>query len=309
MKRTAAAFLASSLLACSHVAKKEDLQAIHTEIVNARADLTTKIDANLRVYNDLVNRHTELEKRVVEMEVLVKALASRTDDLSDQVRLLKAQVATLGQAPSPPPGPGDPPRPPEAPKKLDEILREVETTVTQLRNGKLPLDQAATLLKPYARDAAPRILQEIRAHLVNPEYSKQLETILAGFPPDSLRVALGTVLLERGLRDTAARVVGATKDKDLGKILEEYVATPDEDFRLLVGDSLVLCRNPKGIPLLVLGLKSRQLDTRTIAIAALKRLNAGDARGYRAALSPEQNAEALKAWEEWAEKFGPVIFE
>ncbi len=304
------ALLALAAAGCANVVTHPELKEFKDDVDKAHMSLSTKINANLNVYSDLVNKYDDLNKRVVEMNTLVTALASRAEDLVDQVKLLTARVQTLGQAPAAAGGAGEPlPRGIEVPKKLDEILREVETTLTHLRNGKLPQDQAAILLKPFARDAAPRMIQEIRTHLVNTDYAKQLEGILSGFPPDCLRVSLGSVLLERGLRDSAARVVGSTKDRDLGKILEEYVATPDEGFRLLLGDALVQCRNAKGIPLLVQSLKSPQLDTRTIAISSLKRLNQGDARGYRSALGPEPNADAIKAWEEWADKFGGVIFE
>jgi len=96
---------------------------------------------------------------------------------------------------------------------------------------------------------------------------------------------------------------------ELGKLLEEHWDSNDEDFKLLIGESLVLCRNAKGIPILVVSLRSGEVTTRTIAISALKRLARGQDFGYRAQSTNEQNAAALKSWEEWFEKGGKTIFD
>jgi hypothetical protein len=138
---------------------------------------------------------------------------------------------------------------------------------------------------------------------------KQLEFVLSQLSPKELKVFLREALTTRGSRDSAARVIGMSKDSELGRLVEEHAGAPEEDFRLLCGDSLVACRNAKGIPLLVQCLKSPEGATRTIAFASLKRANRGESFGYSAPLSPEQNAAAIKSWEDWAQKFGPTLFD
>src|SRR4029453_14882634 len=110
-------------------------------------------------------------------------------------------------------------------------------------------------------------------------------------------------------REAAARIIGQAKDRELSKILEEYIGDSDEDFRLNVGDALVSSRKPSGIPLLLQCLKSEQNATRTIAISALKKVNRGDDMGYRPQLSVEANAVAIKSWEDWSEKYAKTLFE
>ena len=99
------------------------------------------------------------------------------------------------------------------------------------------------------------------------------------------------------------------KDRELSKILEEYIGDADEDFRLNVGDALVSSRNSSGIPLLLQCLRSEQNATRTIAISALKKVNRGDDMGYKPQLTPEANAAGIKAWDEWSDKFAKTLFE
>jgi hypothetical protein len=193
--------------------------------------------------------------------------------------------------------------------KIEDILLEIETVVTQLRGGKLKVDEAVTKLRPFAQHAAPRLLTELRDNVARFDYTRQLEQVLGKLPPAELKVPLADALKRRTTREAAARVVGATKDRELSKILEEYVGDPDEDFRLNVGDALVGCRNSSGIPLLLQCLKSDQGATRTIAIAALKKVNRGEDLGYRPQLSAELNAGAIKAWDEWSDKFAKTLFE
>jgi hypothetical protein len=77
----------------------------------------------------------------------------------------------------------------------------------------------------------------------------------------------------------------------------------------MAGESLVRCRNSAGIPALIQCLRSEQRDTRTITINALRPLNRGQDFGYRAQQPPMENASSIKQWDEWAEKFGKVIFD
>ena len=145
--------------------------------------------------------------------------------------------------------------------------------------------------------------------LTDLDYSANLESLLASFPPSELKAPLRRGLTRNATRESAARVVGQTGDPELGKILIAHARTADEDFKLAVGEGLVLCRQPQGLPLLIDCLKSSSSSTRIIAIDALRRVNQGKDFGYRAPFPPARNAQALKSWEEWNRNFGNKIFE
>jgi hypothetical protein len=246
------------------------------------------------------------------MDIMVNTMKAQVARLEDLARTMQGQIDALGKAPAPNPGnPGNPGPAADAPPKMkiEEILLEVETVLTQLRGGKLKTEEALTRLKPFAQHAAPRMLTELRESLTRYDYAKQLESIMGKFPPAELKVPLQGALKRPGIREAAARVVGATGDKELSKILEDYLAETDEDFKLNVGDALVRCRNGSGIPLLLQCLKSDQGSTRTIAISALKKINRGEDLGYKPQLSLEANAGAIKAWDEWSDKFAKTLFE
>jgi outer membrane murein-binding lipoprotein Lpp len=304
------AILVLSAVGCVDLVEKEELDQLTTQVDKLKAQVAQKNDMQALLYEELVKRVNGLEKKVGEMDILVndmKAQVARLDDLSKRLR---ADVDALGKAtPANPGNPAQPATENSKALKIEDILLEVETVITQLRGGKIKADEAASRLKPYAQHAAPRLIAELRDAIARYEYARQLEQILSKLPPAELRVPLIDALKRRATREAAARVVGATKDKELSKILEEYVGELDEDFRLNIGDALVGCRNSAGIPLLLQCLKSESGATRTIAIAALKKVNRGEDLGYRPQLAPEANAAAIKAWDEWSDKFAKTLFE
>ncbi len=311
MKVLIPAILALAAAGCVDIVEKEDLDALQGKFDKLNAQVANKNDLQTMVYDALVQRTTGLEKKVGDMDIMVKDMKAQIDRLQDIITTLQGRIEQLsknssGQAPAVPGQPAV-----DTPKglSLEDILTEIETILTQLRGGKIKTDEAVTRLKPWAQHAAPRIVTELRGSLTRFDYTKQLTSILAKFPPAELKVPLTGALKDRTTRDSAAWVVGATGDKELSKILEEYLAEGDEDFRLSVGDALVRCRNGSGIPLLLGCLKSDQGSNRTIAIAALKRINRGEDLGYKAQLSPEANAAAIKSWEEWSDKFAKTVFE
>jgi HEAT repeat protein len=178
-----------------------------------------------------------------------------------------------------------------------------------LRTGKARTDDAVAALKPIAKDAVPLLLEELKKNIAEIKYAVQLELILSKLPPGDLKIPLGKALEDRTLRQSAARIVGAAGDKELSKVLENYTSVSDDDFRLEAGAALVQCKNAAGIPPLVQSLKSAEWTNRTIAIDLLRKVNKGQDYGYKPRGTSEENAEAIKQWEEWAEKFGKTIFE
>jgi hypothetical protein len=311
LKLAIPALVALAAVGCVDLVEKEDLDEVTKRVDKLSAQVAQKNDMQALLYEELVKRTNGLEKKVGEMDILLNTMKAQVARLEDLQRTMQGQIDALGKAPAQnPSNPSNPAQPGEAAKaKIEDILLEVETVITQLRGGKLKVDDAVTRLKPFAQHAAPRILTELRESLARYDYAKQLEYVMGKMPPGELKVPLQGALKRPGLREAAARIVGATGDKELSKILEEYLAEGDEDFKLNVGDALVRCRNGSGIPLLLQCLRSDQGATRTIAISALKKLNRGEDLGYKAQVSVEANANAIKAWDEWSDKFAKTLFD
>jgi hypothetical protein len=313
MKTLKLAIPALAILAavgCMDMAEKSDVDEMQTKIDKLNVQVSQKNDMQALLYEEVVKRVTGLEKKVGELDILSGSLKSQVARLEDQVKTLNAQVEALSKAP-PSGGPAVSGQAADTAKamKIEDILLEIQTVLAELRSGKLKADEAAAKLRPWAQHAAPQLVTELRNSLVKFDYAKQLEYILSKFPPAELKVPLQDALRQRTIRETAARVVGATGDKELSHILEEYVGDTDEDFRLTVGDALVRCHNGAGIPLLLASLRSEQSSTRTIAISALKKINRGLDMGYKPQLPPEANAEGLKAWDDWSEKYAKNLFD
>ena len=305
------AVLALMAVGCVDLVEKEELEDLTRKFEKLSAQVAQKNDMQALLYEELVKRTNGMEKKLGEVDILVNTMKAQVARLEDIAKTMRAEIDALGKAPAAAPAqPGQPgAETTKAAIKIEDILLEIETIVSQLRSGKLKTEEAAAKLKPCAQHAAPRLITEIHESIARFEYTKQLEAILSKFPPAELKVPLVGALKRRATREAAARIVGQTKDKELSKILEEYIGDPDEDFRLNVGDALVACRNSSGIPLLLQCLRSDQNATRTIAIAALKKVNRGEDLGYKPQLTVEANAPAIKAWEEWSDKFAKTLFE
>lgn len=305
------AVLVLATVGCVDIAEKEDLDDVVAKVEKISAQMAQKNDMQALLYEELVKRTNGLEKKVGEMDILTNTMKAQVARLEELLKTLQAQVETLSKAPPSglPATPGQPGTEAARTLKIEEILLEIQTVLAELRGGKLKADEAATRLRPWAQHAAPQLVTELRNSLAKFEYAKQLESILAKFPPLELKAPLSGALRQRAIREAAARVIGATGDKELSHVLEEYVGESDEDFRLAVGDALVRCRNGAGIPLLLSSLRSEQSSTRTIAISTLKKINRGDDMGYKPQLTPEANAAGIKAWDEWSDKFAKTLFE
>jgi hypothetical protein len=303
------AALALAAAGCVDLVEKEDLEEVSRKVDKLSAQVVQKNDMQALLYEELVKRTNGLEKKVGEMDIMLGTMKTQVARLEDLARTMRGELDALGKAPSSNPANPNQPSVESAKTRLEDILLEVETVVTQLRGGKLKIEEAVARLKPFAQHAAPRLLTELRESLTRVDYAKQLEIVLGKLPPAELKVPLQGALKRPGLREAAARIVGTTGDKELSKILEDYLAEGDEDFKLNVGDALVRCRNGSGIPLLLQCLRSDQGTTRTIAISALKKLNRGEHLGYKSQASVESNAAAIKAWDEWSDKFAKTLFE
>ena len=314
MKISIPAALALVLAACgSYPENGQDPQGkLSLEVEKLRAETKQLNAMQTLACERIVDSYKSQADLTAKLDNQVRIMSAELKVLMDQVKTLQAQIVAIGPGPGPSPGPGPAPLPVEPgtrPKSADDIQSDIEAALAGLSSGKLKKEEAAAHLKPHPVYATPRVIEEIKRSPTRFEYVKQLEYVLTQLSTKELKVFLREALTQRGTRDSSARVVGLVRDSELGRLLEEHTATPDEDFRLLCGDSLVACRNAAGIPLLVQSLKSEQNATRTIAFSALKRVNRGETFGYSAPLAPEQNAAAIKSWEDWAQKFGPTLFD
>lgn len=298
------AIAALAVVGCESYPEKTEQDQFREDMTDLKLKVEKNNTGQSYAVEQLVNANKGLVERVTQLEILVRGLETTVRHQDEQ---LKTLLAARAVAPATNPSVVNPPAAPQ--KKLEDILLEVETTVGQLRDGKLGADEAGTLLKPWARHAIPRLVEELDRSLTRFDYAKKLEKTLAFMPAADLKLPLRDALQRRSVREAAARVVGQSKDKDLSKILEEHAESPDEDFRLAVGEALVQCRNSAGIPPLVASLKSEQGATRTIAASALKKANRGEDFNYRPQLSAAENAASIKSWEDWAEKFGKALFD
>jgi hypothetical protein len=308
MSKMSIAIAALAVVGCGSYPEKTEQDQLREEFTDLKLKVEKNNTGQSFAVEGLVNANKGLIERVTQLEILARGLETTLRHLEEQVRTLAAAQAAPRVGPVDPATGAAKPAPPPA-KKLEDILLEVETTIGQLRDGKLGVNEATTLLKPWARHAVPRLIEELDRSLTRVDYAKKLEKTLAAMPPGDLKLPLREALQRKSVREAAARVVGQTKDKELSRLLEEHAESPDEDYRLAVGEALVQCRNAAGIPALIASLKSEQGTTRTIAASALKKSNRGEDFDYKPQLPPAENAAAIKSWEEWAEKFGKALFD
>jgi hypothetical protein len=298
------AILAVLAAGCSSGVRQGDFDQHQKEFLEFQKDVNKRNDLAAYTYDQLVNRLDSLGRKVAELEQLLKVMEVNLARLEDRIK--SGGFGRVGAPADPGQGEGSVAPPP---KRTEEIILEAETALSDLRAGKLGSDKVAEQLKPYAAVAAPYLMEEVRKSITKIEYTMQLESILSKFPVADLKIPLQKALLERGVRVTATRIAGAVGDRELSKILEPYLSTDDEDFRLVAGEALVRCRNAAGIPALVRCLRSDQRDTRLIAINVLKSLSRNEDFGYRPQADAAQNEAALKSWDQWEANFGKTIFD
>lgn len=306
---TFAALAALLAAGCATKEKASESKKVRDDLDKLEITVTNNNDLQAQLYERVVDANKSLTRKVAELDMLVKALQATVERLEDKLKGAPAAAAT--PAPSAPRNPGQAPDPGPAapPRPVGEVLAEAEAALGQLRERKVTEEEVANRLKPYAKDAAPYLVGELRKAVARIDTTKQLETVLSKFPASDLKVPLQKALDDRAIRHSAARIVAGVADRELSRILEPHALSEDEDFRLAVGDALVRSRNAAGVPALVTSLKSAQTDTRIIAISTLKAINRGQDFGFKAPFDADRNAGAIRMWEEWSEKFGKTVFD
>jgi HEAT repeat protein len=258
--------------------------------------LDTKNAQAVNLYRDLLDKHDKLQKKVLDMEHALTVVDSA-------LKRIEERLKGGGQIPN-----GGGKTEDTNPKAVD-VATTTSEALLSMKTGKLSWEQVSAQLKGIARDAAPILVDELKRSATDRTYATRLIAILSSYPAETVRDPVTRALSERSIvRNFAARIIGNLKDRETSKALEAHAASDDEDFRLVVGESLCACRNAAGVPVLVDLLKSNSFEVRIISFETLRTLNKGESFGYRAS-KPAENAEALQKWEEWAKGPGAKLFE
>lgn len=278
---------------CASGANREEFDQLKKKVAELEQTQEAHNAKQARLYEDLVAKHDLIQKRLVDTDAVVKIMETTMKRIEERLR---------GAAPPNGGGGGTNVTPADAAARTSEALLGLKT-------GKVDIEEVVVGLKPIAKEAAPLLMEELRKSATDAKYANQLIVVLSNLPPEAVRLPVSRALEEKSVvRILSARIVGNLKDRETSKILEKHVETDDEDFRLVLGESLAACRNPAGIPLLVRSLRSEEFTTRVIALETLRRLNQGEDFGFRAS-RPEANKTAIQKWEEWAATRGKTIFD
>lgn len=281
------------LIGCASGVTREEFDEVKKKLASIEQVQEAQNAKQARLYEDLLDKHNKIQERLTHMDSVVKILETTSKRIEDRLR----------KGVSPGNGGGG-----EEVKPADVATRTTEALLG-LRTGKVSVEDVVANLRPIAKDAAPLLVEELKRAATDTKYANQLVAILSNLPSAAIRIPIVAALQDRGLlRTFAARIIGNLKDRETSKALESHATTDDEDFRLVVGEALVSCRNPAGLPLLVQSLRSKEYANRVISIEVLRRLNQGEDFAYRAN-RPNENDDAIRKWEEWAKTLGKTIFD
>ncbi len=278
---------------CASGASREEFDQLKKKAAEIEQIQEAHNAKQARLYEDLVAKHDLIQKRLADTDAVVKIMETTVKRIEERLR---------GAAPSNGGGGAQDVRPADAAARTSEAILGLKT-------GKVDVGEVVAGLKPIARDAAPLLMEELRRSATDAKYANQLIVVLSNLSPEAVRLPVSRGLEEKSVvRILSARIIGNLRDRETSKVLEKYADTDDEDFRLVLGESMAACRNPAGIPLLIQSLRSKEFTTRVIALETLRRINQGEDFGYRAS-RPEGNAKALNEWDEWGAARGKTIFD
>ncbi|HZN60835.1 MAG TPA: HEAT repeat domain-containing protein [Planctomycetota bacterium] len=293
MKSVSLSFVLALLLAvgCSSV-ETATPDSVQDKLTKLEVQMSQKFDKAHAIFDELSDKCLRLERDLRRME-------SDNQTLRIDVKKLTERLDAVGAA-----GPRGVPTPgidrAEVSMKIDQALAKLKTTGN--------VDEAAKELVPLSRYSVPKMVDALR-QVAATEYVTSVEKVLAKCPVDELSGPLDETLKDRLRRTSVARVVGATKDKGLSKILEPYASDPEPGTQIEVGQALLNCRNRMGVPPLLKALTASESEIRFRAVLTLKRVNRGEAYGFDMNKSAEENDAAIKAWYDWWQKEGQKLFE
>lgn len=296
MNRLALLSLWIALVSCAPLEDQEEMDEELTEdkiILKQLNQLEERIARALLVHEEVVKSISKLNERLSQTEAQLNSMDLRLSDVETKVKAPPA-------APSTPPPTGvtaTPPPPDEA------AIRSVHAALKDLQAGTLEPEAALRSLEPVAVAAAPILRDELRKNLLSRKYADALSFLLARLPAEAVRGVLTQSAREEAMRNRIADILGERGDRDLSRILEEYLPGAEEDGRLVLGQAMTRCKNPAGLAPLVALLKSERKEIRFLALSTLKKVT-GDDFAFRPFQPSTDNDTALACWEGWLE--GPA---
>ena len=267
-------------------------ETLQDKVAKLEAQMTQKLDKAYTYYTELTDQFRRMERRVA-------ALESENQLLRIDVKKLTERLDAAGAAgPRGVPGPG--PDLAEVGMKIDQALAKLKTTGN--------VDEATRELVPVARYAVTK-LAEALGQVGSPDYVASVEMVLARCPTDELRGPLEAAVKDRARRTSVARVIGSVADPALSKMLEPFTGDSDPIAQVALGQALLDCKNKMGVPPLLKALEAPESEIRFLAVRSLKRVNKGETYGFDMNKKADENAAAIKAWNDWWQKEGPKLFE
>ena len=288
----AAALLA--VMGCSSV-EQEPPDTVEDKLTKLEVQMTAKLDKAHAVFTELTDNYMRLQRRVGDLESDNKMLQIEVKRLNDKVETAGAASPRTSEQPQ-----GPSPDMPEIGIRIDQAMVKLKTTGN--------VDEAAKELVPLSRYSVVKLVEALK-QISLPDYVADVEKVLAKCSPLDLKTPLEEAAKDRSRRSSVARVVGGSRDPGLSRILEPHAGDSDPVVQVEIGQALVACRNKAGVPPLLKALAAPESEIRFRAILSLKRLNKGETFGYNMNQSADENAAALKAWQDWWQKEGPKLFE
>jgi hypothetical protein len=200
-------------------------------LTKLEVQMSAKFDKAHAVFDELSDKFLRLERRIAALENENQLLRIDIKKLTDKLDAAGA----AGARGVPDVGPDRS----EVSMKIDQALAKLKTTGN--------VDEAVKELKPLARYSVPKMVETLK-QISSPDYMASIEKVLAACPVDELTIPLEEALKDRMRRTSVARVVGATKDKGLSKILEPYSNDADSITQVEIGQALIACKNRLGVP-------------------------------------------------------------
>jgi len=281
------------LLSCTSVYTAEPQDSLKDKVAKLEAEMIAKTDRAFKLYSELTESVLKMERRI--------------GDLERENQLLKIEVKQLRDKMSG--NAGATREGPVAGPDLAEVSMKIETALAKLK-ATSNVEEGIKELVPLSRYSVTKMAEALR-QISSPDYTAALEKVLAKCPVEDLKGPLGKAVEDRIRRTSVSRVIGAVGDAGLSKILEAYTGDSDPIIQVELGQALLACKNRMGVPPLLRALRAPDSDCRLRAILLLKPHTASkrETFGFDVNKGADENAAALKAWDEWWQKDGAKLFE
>ncbi|HEY3227173.1 MAG TPA: hypothetical protein VGK61_09300 [Planctomycetota bacterium] len=279
------------LLSCTSVHTAESQDSLKDKVAKLEAEMIAKTDRAFKHYSELTDSLLKLERRLTDLERENQLLKIEVKQLRDKVAG-SGGTGREGAAAGP---------------DLAEISMKIDTALAKLK-ATANVEEAVKELVPLSRYSVTKMVEALR-QISSPDYTAALEKVLAKCPVEDLKGPLGKAVEDRIRRTSVARVIGAVGDTGLSKFLETYTGDADPIIQVELGVALLDCKNRMGVPALLRALRASDSDCRLRAILRLKKVSKGETFGFDLNKSADENAAALKSWDDWWQKEGQKLFE